>query len=97
MEPLTTGLFDANVHVGSTSLSVGQRVRISEGAEKYGGLCGVIIHREWITEQNEHRREHPEARRAEGRLAVIVELESPPAGFEPVILCYEEQVVPAPG
>ena len=77
---------------GAMPLSVGQRVRVREDAEKYGGLIGVIIRREWVTEHKGHRREHPEARQVDGRLAVIVQLEDPPAGFEPVILCYEEQV-----
>ena len=73
-------------------LSIGQRVQLRESEEKYGGLFGHVIHREWVGDKAAYRREHPEARPGQGRLALVVQLEDPPPGMEPVILCYEEQV-----
>ena len=73
-------------------LSIGQRVQLRESEEKYGGLFGHIIHRDWVTGNVVYRREHPEARPGQGRLALVVQLEDPLPGMEPVILCYEEQV-----
>ena len=77
-------------------LSLGQRVRLRDAVEKYGGLFGEIIHREWVTGVTVYRREHPEAGVGQGILALVVQLEGPPPGLEPVILCYEEQVSPDP-
>ena len=67
-------------------------MQLREGVEKYGGLFGKIIHREWATGSTVYRREHPVATAGRGRLALVVQLENPPLGLEPVILCYEEQV-----
>ena len=77
-------------------LSLGQRVRLRGDVEKYRGLFGRIIHREWVTGGAVYHREHPEVRAGRGRLALVVELEDPPPGFEPVVMCYEEQVSQAP-
>ena len=74
-------------------LPTGQKVRIREGVAKYGGLAGEIIHREWIKEDQVYRRENPEGRAGEGRLALVVRLENPTPGLEPVILCYSEDVL----
>ena len=67
-------------------------MRIREDAERYGGLLGEIIHRERISGSPVYRREHPDIKAGEGRLALVVELVDPPPGFEPVILCYEDQI-----
>ena len=75
-------------------LPVGQRVLVRKGVEKYGGLPGRVIHREWVTGERVYQRVHRHAKTGQGRLAVVVELEDPPSGFEPVILCYEEHLSP---
>ena len=74
----------------------GQRVRIREGVEKYGGLCGRVIHRQWVTGSVVYHRESPEAKVGQGQIALVVELEDPSPGLEPVILCYEEHVARIP-
>jgi len=84
-------------------LSLGQRVQLKADIQKYGGLFGEIIHREWVTGDKVYRRERPEARTGpstglragQGRLALVIQLEDPPPDLEPVILCYEEHVSPA--
>lgn len=76
---------------------LGQRVQIRRDVERYGGLFGEIIHREWVTGEVRYRRRHPLSRPDPGRLALVVNLEDPPAGLEPVILCYEDQLRAAPG
>ena len=76
----------------SQQLAIGQRVRVREGVERYGGLFGRIIHRQWVTGSVVYHREEPEAGVGRGQLALVVELEDPPPGLEPVILCYEEHV-----
>ena len=73
-------------------LSLGQNVRIREGVEKYRGLFGRIIHRQRVTGSAAYHREPTHSKLVQGRLAVVVQLKDPPAGVEPVILCYEEQV-----
>ncbi len=72
--------------------ALGQRVRIREGVEKYGGLCGQIIHRQWVTGSGVYHREGPGVRAGQGQLALVIALEDPPPGLEPVILCYEEHI-----
>ena len=75
---------------------MGRRVRLREDVEKYGGLLGEIIHREWVTENVTYSRRHPLSPRPGGRLALVVSLEHAPPGLEPVILCYEEHLLAAP-
>lgn len=72
--------------------ALGQRVRIREGVEKYGGLSGQIIHRQWVTGSVAYHREGPTVRGGQGQLALVVALEDPPPDLEPVILCYEEHI-----
>ena len=74
----------------------GQRVRIKEDVEKYGGLCGQIIHLQWVTGSVAYHRENPRVRPEQGQLALVVALENPPPDLEPVILCYEEHISPIP-
>ena len=69
-----------------------QRVRIRESVEKYGGLYGQIIHRQWVTGSVVYHREGPTVSTGQGQLALVVALEDPPPDLEPVILCYEEHI-----
>ena len=55
-------------------------------------MFGRIIHRQWVTGSVVYHREGPEAGVGQGQLAVVGELEDPPPGLEPVILCYEEHI-----
>ena len=77
-------------------LQLGQRVYVREDVETYGGLAGRVIHQGQVADGAAYRREHPAMRSSQGRLALVVELvvelEDPPPGLEPVILCYEDQV-----
>ena len=77
-------------------LQLGQRVQMKPDIEKYGGLFGEIIHREWIEADTVFRRENPEGRPGQGRLSLVVQLEDPSPDLEPIILCYEDQVSLAP-
>ena len=79
----------------SQPLEPGQKVQIEPGVEKYGGLFGEIIHREWVTGDVTYNR-RPLSKPPGGRLALVVSLDAPGPGLEPVILCYEEQLRPAP-
>jgi hypothetical protein len=78
------------------SFQAGQRVRVREDVEKYGGLFGEIIHRTAVTEDVTYEPRRPRSGRPAARLALVVSLEDPAPGLEPVILCYEEQVAAAP-
>ena len=73
-------------------LIIGRRVLLRQGLGKYAGLHGEIIHREWIAGPSVYRRESPMGRPGLGRLALVVQLEGPPVGLEPLIHCYADQV-----
>ena len=74
----------------------GHRVRVREGVDKYGGLFGEVIHGEPVTGDAAYASRRPLARGPAGRLALVVSLEDPGPGLEPVILCYEDQLVAVP-
>ena len=77
-------------------LRTGQRVRVREDVERYGGLFGEIIHREPATGDVTYMPRRPRPGRPNGRLVLVVGLENPSPGLEPVILCYEEQLLAVP-
>ena len=71
----------------------GQRVRVREGVDRYGGMFGTIIHREPATGDAAYASRRPLTGSPAGGLVLVVSLEDPGPGLEPVILCYEEQLV----
>jgi len=73
-------------------LIIGRRVLLTEGLGKYAGLRGEIIHREWTAGPSVYRRESTQGKPGLERLALVVQLEGPPAGLEPLIHCYADQV-----